>query len=108
MPRAHDLPPAWDGQPVEWMEWSPEARSSLFYHSPIEQMTCRECGTVDEPRTCSGRRGDLPVWDLIASRCRHCGHDQVTETQTWQTWDLEPEDYTDAGSWPEAETPALF
>lgn len=92
-----DLPPAWDGVPVEWSEWS-DSNTSLLLHVPPEQMACSECGVVDEPPIRFGKRpagagetvtctrtkttksghkyevsDDVEAWpvrDLIASRCR--------------------------------------
>jgi hypothetical protein len=39
-----------------------------------------------------------PLRDIYAARCRHCGHDVVTDTRTDERWDLEPEDYGPEGS----------
>lgn len=35
---------------------------------------------------------------LHATRCVHCDHDVVTDTQTGQVWDLDHTDYGDEGS----------
>ncbi|QGH74518.1 hypothetical protein HYQ03_gp31 [Arthrobacter phage Kuleana] len=121
-----DLPRSWDGEPVEWTPWN-DARTSLAYHVPADALACRQCGAVDEPliswgkrppatptypttrtkTTRSGRKyevaAEVPSWpvrDLIASRCRHCSHDVVTDTRTDERWDLEPEDYGPNGSEP--------
>lgn len=122
-----DLPPAWDGVPVEWSEWS-KGNTTLVHHIPLEQLACGECGALDEPsvsfgkrpvaagetltatRTKTTKRGDkyevpyeVPAWpvrDLIASRCRHCNHDVVTDLRTNERWDLEDGDYTPLGSYP--------
>lgn len=121
----HDLPPSWDGVPVTWAPWS-DHRSTLILHMPAERMACDKCGAVDESliswgtrpapegetitinrakTTRSGRKyrvaEEVPSWpiaDLYAARCRHCGHDVVTDTRTDERWDLDPEDYGDAGS----------
>ncbi|QOP64926.1 hypothetical protein SEA_BRYNNIE_28 [Arthrobacter phage Brynnie] len=122
----HDLPPSWDGQPVEWDEWSPEdSRTTLVLHVPAHELACHECGSVDEPRISWGKRppesptitttrtkttrsghqyeapAEVEAWsvrDLVAARCRHCLHDVVTDTRTGESWDLEEEDYGPDGS----------
>lgn len=127
--RSHDLPPAWDGEPVTWGDWS-EGRTSLSFHAPAESLACDKCGAIDEPAinrgmrapvlgstfrvdrervTRSGRRYvsgtvDVPAWacrDLRVARCRHCGHDVVTDERTGEAWDLEPDDYLPGGSYPD-------
>ena len=35
---------------------------------------------------------------LNVRRCRGCANDTVYDLETDEHWDLEPEDYTDAGS----------
>jgi len=133
VPMAHDLPPFWDGVPVEWSDWS-NGRTTLAYHATAAELACDKCGAVDEnqvtkgkrpppegatfegrafvKRTKSGRAYGIttkvdawPVYDLAAFRCRHCGHDRVLDERTGETWDLDPDDYQDNGSWP---TDTLF
>ncbi|MGH8605075.1 MAG: hypothetical protein ACREXR_20505, partial [Gammaproteobacteria bacterium] len=41
-----------------------------------------------------------PVRDLVAARCRHCGHDVVTDRRTGELWDLGEADYAPEGSYP--------
>lgn len=102
--RTHDLPPLWDGQPITWHGWSPDTHTTLILHTPADRMACERCGTVDERRINWGSRPpapDGPGWpvrDLWAARCRHCGHDQVTDERTGECWDLDPDDYGDSGS----------
>lgn len=125
-PRRHDMPPKWDGAPVTWSEWT-GIRSTLALHAKPEQMACRKCGTVDESLVCFGTRqpaedtelGPVQKWtrsgkpyevvqlrparavrDLWATRCRHCGQDQVEDKRTGDLWDLGPEDYGPDGSTP--------
>lgn len=121
----YDLPPSWDGVPVEWDEWS-EGRTTIILHAPADALACHQCGSVDEPKISfgsrppehptfmstrtkttkkSGRKYTVPheveawaVRDLIASRCRHCLADVVTDLRTDETWDLEDSDYTAEGS----------
>lgn len=124
----HDLPPLWDCEPVMWHGWSPpEMRTTLAFHLPADALACNQCGAIDENYCNFGSRvpqtdtepeivaryitpGNLdevvrlvparPVRNLVAFRCRHCCHDRVHDLRTNQTWDLEPDDYTDAGSTP--------
>lgn len=91
----HDLPPLWDGVPVDWREWS-RIDSTLPLHVPAEDLACEKCGAVDEHDVAFGRRG--PLINLLAARCRHCGHDQVTDMLTDTHWDLDETDYADTGS----------
>lgn len=93
--RHYDLPPLWDGVPVAWKRWS-RIDSTLAFHLPAEDLACDQCGAIDECDVTHGRRGRLI--NLMAARCRHCGHDCVTDLLTDETWDLGSEDYTDIGS----------
>lgn len=124
--RHHDLPVTWDGRPVTWRPWSVLV-SSLRFHVPAEDLACRVCGlveesavaigsrqpvesaTVPEPverRTRSGRKYlvvvDVPerpsFFDLLAYRCRGCGHDVVHDVRTGEWWDLDVDDYGPGGS----------
>lgn len=130
VPTHPDLPPFWDGVPVKWDAWS-DFRTSLAYHLPADQMACDQCGGVDEvliawglrpsaEATClttktkttkSGRtyeaQVEVPAWpvrDIYAARCRHCGHDRVTDTRTDEVWDLDETDYVPEGSYEHADT----
>ena len=112
-PRQHDLPPRWDGLPVEWGEWS--STEGMFICPPPRD-TCGRCGTVQPPRIALGRiwtdpqtapaaigrarlqRGRHLVAILSAFRCVVCEHDHVLDGDG-QAWDLDETDYTDAGSW---------
>ncbi|AYN57678.1 hypothetical protein PBI_KEPLER_30 [Arthrobacter phage Kepler] len=106
-----DLPRKWDGVELEWHGWQ-DQRTTLAYHLPVDQLACQQCGAVDEPLTNRGRRqfrhGVLAISgssSLHASRCRHCSHDVVTDMDTEESWDLEPEDYgPDGSNPPEPET----
>lgn len=93
----HDLPPLWDGVPVDWREWS-RINTTLIHHAEAEDLACDKCGAVDELDVTFGRRG--PMINLCASRCRHCGQDQVTDMLTGTLWDLDETDYADIGSEP--------
>lgn len=103
------LPDLWDWEPVQWGEWSPPRRSTLLLHMPAEAMACEKCGTVDENLVAFGKRParpsmgqDRPLRDLYAYRCRHCGHDTVTDQRTGEHWDLDESDYGITGSNPPA------
>lgn len=125
-----DLPPFWDGVPVTWDEWS-DVRSTLILHAPADMMACEQCGAVDEnliawglrppaeatvttwrtKATKSGHKYGVPhevearpVRDIYAARCRHCGHDRVTDTRTDEVWDLDETDYTPEGSYEHNDT----
>jgi hypothetical protein len=123
--RIRPLPPKWDGVPVEWTAWRLD-RTTIAYHAPADQLVCGKCGTVDESMHAMGKRlppeGEMvrstetrklksgrtyerevwvpawPVYDLFASRCRHCGHDAVTDQRTGDAWDLDESDYGPDGS----------
>lgn len=130
VPTRPDLPPFWDGVPVEWSEWS-QARSTLILHAPPETLACDQCGTVDEVMINFGKRPpekptftttrtkttksghkygvpaevkSWPVRDIYAARCRHCGHDRVTDLRTDEVWDLDESDYAPEGSYEHADT----
>ena len=121
----NDLPPSWDGAPVEWSAWTSN-RTTLSFHAPAEALACDQCGAVDEPLICWGKRPpetptfastrtkmtksgrkyevahEVKAWavlDLIAHRCRHCGKDEVRDLRTDERWDLEESDYGAAGSY---------
>jgi hypothetical protein len=98
----HDLPPRWDGWPVNWNGWG---WAGVILCQPRRAGgplpdVCDKCGNVAEqpvnrgeaqPERPNGRR-----ILLIAFRCPRCRHDIVCSGSQW--WDLEPADYLDAGS----------
>lgn len=104
----HDLPPKWDGWPVEWEGWG--------FAPPIHMCgkgldlrgdVCGKCGYVGEQPMNRGRAREPFPWrgrfqrgrTLVATRCPHCRHDVVlTNVANPEWWDLEPADYLDAGS----------
>lgn len=112
--REHDLPPRWDGLPVEWDEW--EDTGGMFICPPPKHPArCGKCGSTRPRRICTGRlwtdpatappaigrarmrRGRHLVGMMSASRCPDCQHDTVRDPQG-QEWDLDSTDYTDEGS----------
>ncbi|MEB3023402.1 MULTISPECIES: CpXC domain-containing protein [Mycolicibacter] len=114
-PREHDLPPRWDGLPVQWGDWRPPPE--LFICPPSRtQQCCPRCGDTRAQQMNLGRiwtdpatappaisRGRLLggrqlIAMLTAFRCPNCGHDTVLGSDG-QLWDLDMTDYTDNGSW---------
>ena len=105
--REHDLPPRWDGHPVEWLGWQSETK--IFICPPPKPEPCTHCGSIANramnrgiitftglPRIGSKRYPNrLHIW---AFRCNECKADQVWDTE--QMWELDPTDYQDEGSWP--------
>lgn len=114
-PRQHDLPPRWDGLPVEWGEWS-DAVGMFICPPPRKPDSCPHCGWTTPPLMATGRiwtdpttappaigrarlnRGRHLVGILTVFRCVGCTRDQVLDSDG-ATWDLDPTDYTDDGSW---------
>lgn len=117
----HDLPPRWDGHEVRWTRWVDQPMTTLRLHHG-DAAACPECGSHEEPRTSRGTLlvhapdvvrfgrtrhvpGTAPAdpFELrgrpVASRCPDCENDQVTDTETGEVWELDADDYTDAGSW---------
>lgn len=114
-PRRHDLPPRWDGLPVEWRDWNTPGATFLC-PPPRHDRRCDTCRSTAEPRTAVGRiytdpttapraigrahleNGRHLIGVLTACRCPDCGHDTVTDP-AGRVWDLDPTDYGDDGSY---------
>lgn len=117
LPRAYDLPPHWDGLAASWEGWA-DPPVVFVCPPPRQRAVCPACGST-EPRITNRalvaldpattverianyaqfrRVGAVARWRLVAWRCTDCGHDQVSDADTGQLWDLDPADYTDAGS----------
>lgn len=121
MTRHHDLPPRWDGLPVEWDDrWILPDSQPIMCHiddgprgsePAFGPEFCDRCGRIARHPTRQGIVSrdigtDLP---LIVDRCHHCGHDRVTGIEQSKTnrlalgpprsWDLDLEDYADTGSY---------
>lgn len=119
--REHELPVAWDGEPIQWGE--AVAVGSVFVCPPPRPRACPECGQLDvagadsyvgkvpgEPVApywirdrVTGRPRKMPGWEtwrprLVLTRCLGCGHDQVHDLDTDETWDLDETDYGPQGS----------
>lgn len=114
-PREYDLPPRWDGNPVEWAGW--KASPEMFICPPprIKQQ-CENCGSATNPKLNVGRiwtepatapaaigrarlnAGRFVLAVITAFRCTACGRDTVVDKHG-QVWELDPTDYTDVGSW---------
>lgn len=114
-PRQHDLPPRWDGLPVEWGEWS-DAADVYICPPPRKRSRCCRCGSCCKPRMSLGRgltelesvSGSVPARlvngerveaHLAVFRCPECEHDYVLDFANDEAWDLDPTDYTDSGSY---------
>jgi hypothetical protein len=116
-PRQHDLPPRWDGLPVEWEPWTPTT-ATFICPPPRKPLTCHRCGDPRPPEVSIGRiwtdpdtappaigvarlrNGRHVVAVISAHRCPGCSHDTVFEGD--QAWDLDETDYTEDGSWDNA------
>ena len=111
--RPHDLPPLWDGRPVQWSAWTDEGglagRTTLVFHVPSDHWACTGCGWIrDTDLRAVGTLlpgngvADLyPHVRLVVRRCPGCHLDQVSDLDTGEVWDLDDNDYGDAGSWPD-------
>ena len=113
----HDMPPLWDGHPVEWTEWE-DNRLIFICPPPKHPDTCNGCGTTREPAACRGvvytRPGEVPaialgrlrpqhmIAVLYAWRCPRCGYTEVADGlgPGDNLWVLDDSDYGDEGSWP--------
>lgn len=114
-PREHDLPPRWDGLPVEWGEWR-EPVNVFLCPPPRQPERCDHCASTG-PRSMSVgriwtdpatappaigrarmRHGRHLVGIITAFRCDDCAHDTVLDP-SGVLWDLDETDYTDDGSW---------
>lgn len=114
-PREHDLPPRWDGLPVQWGDWSDTA-GMFICPPPRRPERCAHCGTTAAALINTGRiftdeasaptaigrarlNGGRHLVGLISAfRCPCCERDRVLDP-TGQEWDLDDTDYTDDGSW---------
>lgn len=104
----YDLPPRWDGLPIEWAPWQPQPWSSLEIHRRGRPEVCERCGSQAQPSEAHGGtprrpaalrgREAPPVVRLIAYRCPGCGLDTVLDVNTWQWWTLDATDYGPFGS----------
>ena len=115
-PREHDLPPRWDGLPVEWGTWS-DTGGVMLCPPPKQPDRCTHCDSTaaalinigrvwtdkHSAPTAIGRarlRGDKHLVGLItAFRCPTCDHDHVLDPNGL-SWDLDDTDYGDDGSCP--------
>ena len=114
-PREHDLPPRWDGLPVQWSQWS-DTSGVMICPPPPQPERCTHCATTEAPMITIGRiwtekataptaigparlrNGKHLVGLLTAFRCPVCEHDHVVDPNG-DSWDLDDTDYTDDGSW---------
>lgn len=108
--RDHDLPPKWDGHPVEWEGWR-DSIDVFICPPPRDREPCEACGCIGKPVMNSGTvtvhwpdsvtaigrtrlRERVSRSRLTVFRCTQCRHDTVLDHNTDQWWDL---DYTDYG-----------
>lgn len=126
--REHDLPPRWDGHATVWDGWvtqpalfvcpPPAPRRCTACGSTARSVVNRGWVAVSAITTHDQitRRRDqialiarikprgvaipkpLAFVRLFAWRCPECRHDQVWDTDTDETWDLDHADYSDEGS----------
>lgn len=55
--RAHDLPPSWDGAPVDWEPWDNSSVTLCVRGSHRERChRCEHCGSNASPMTAHGIR----------------------------------------------------
>lgn len=113
-PREHDLPPRWDGLPVQWGDWDDTGRMFIC-PPPKKPSQCDKCESTRTRLFCTGRiwtdpatapraigrarlqRGRQLVGLISAFRCPECRHDTVRDPNG-QEWDLDETDYGDEGS----------
>lgn len=118
LPREHDLPPRWDGFPVEWQGWEnlPEV---MMCPPPREAYRCPSCRSTSSRPVNRGlvhtdpndtsivaigrarmRGGKHLITNLFAHRCPDCQLDMVMDGlgTDAQWWELDETDYLDSGS----------
>jgi len=114
--REHDLPPRWDGLPVQWGQWGETAGMFICGRSSARGERCGRCKSAAAPQINLGRiwtdprtappaiargrlsRGRHLVCTISAFRCADCGHDTVLDGNGVM-WDLDDTDYAEDGSW---------
>lgn len=105
--REHDLPPKWDGAPMQWGQWDEMA---AVICAKVRPEPCERCGSTARRGSSTGtvrptRTGpviNLHHRRLHALRCPDCLHDTVWDPGNDEWWDLDPTDYGDDGSNPPA------
>lgn len=113
-PRTHDLPPRWDGLPIDWGDWAPTSWVQIC-PPPTTGRGCVRCASTAPPLAAHGRlytdpvtappaiamgrrhRGRHLIGVLTALRCPNCAHDVIVDPKG-RSWDLDPTDYGDDGS----------
>lgn len=117
--REYDLPPKWDGAPVEWEGW---VASPVILCPAVKREPCTRCGSTAQGTSNIGVRtivygenvervgkGRLHAREMKATlhahRCPACLLDTVWDPWTDEWWDLDPTDYGDEGSNPPPEDP---
>ncbi len=119
--RKYDMPPFWDGMPVEWNPWDEDHLTFLCGSKKCVDaawQTCEHCGYQGHFLTSRGvvrtRPEQVPsislgnlqpqhfVDTLHATRCPRCGVTHVIDrlgSTDPQEWILDKSDYSPGGSW---------
>ena len=112
--REFDLPPKWDGHPVEWGEWD---KTPVIICPTPQRDPCDGCGSTAGTLTNHGtmlvkiaqgnvvqighsRLHEHQKRALLAHRCPDCLLDKVWDTWADEWWDLDHTDYGPEGSNP--------
>lgn len=112
--REHDLPPKWDGHPVEWDGWQQQGQVFIC-PPPKDRGVCGQCGSLAPRLHNRGVRriaydanvvqvGEAKLQpretraSLSALRCPDCRHDTVVDLWVDEVWDLDITDYGNQGS----------
>lgn len=110
--RENDLPPKWDGHPVEWAGWQ---NSPVIVCTRVKREPCPGCGSRAErvhnrgmvvvnlaqagaPRIGRARFQEVTKRALYAFRCPDCLLDTVWDMWSDEWWDLDHTDYGPEGS----------
>ena len=80
--RAHDLPPRWDGDPVDWSPWQPIPAVTIC--PPPRTQGCGKCGSATRPFTCHGTRTIAYGPNVILKRPGFVGGSRICEG--WRAW----------------------
>ena len=94
-PRAHDLPPRWDGHRVEWSGWEVEPWNTGRFH--LRPDCCRACGHIASHHVINTGVVMSEPGEVIPYR-RPRTYAQAAPGV--EVWELDDTDYGDAGSNP--------
>lgn len=104
--REYDLPPRWDGDPVEWAEWAPAPHVFICDRSR-RKPTFNQCAACKSAQPRAMAIGVIPrtLNRLTAFRCPDCGQDTIIDLDGDDAWVLDFTDYGPEGSTPPQENP---